>query len=205
MTATLHARPLRAARVVLALCLVLSQWPAGASAGSPGDDLKRIEYRTYFRGRYAEAIEALTMFLARTDLEAGHVRRAREFLAASFVLSGRPDEARALYRTMLRDDPDWSGPDPNVFRPEVIAVFSSVREEALALRDGALAHDAPAALAQDGASEGAAAASKPLWKKWWFWGAVVGVLVIAGSAGSSDSGDASAPQRGTVDVGVTVR
>ena len=205
---TMHRRPIpgRSVRVIVALCLLAAQWPVTATAAdtTPDDDLKRIEYRTYFRGRYAEAIEALTMFLARTDLEPRHVRTAREFLAASFVLSGRPDEARALYRTMLTEDPSWTGPSPEVFRPEVIAVFASVRRGAPSLREGAAA--ATLVAGEGAASPEAATKGRPIWKRWWFYAGLVGVLVVAGAAGGgSDTGSNRSSATGTVDVGVTVR
>jgi hypothetical protein len=41
--------------------------PLAAIAGTPGDDLKQIEYKYYFRGKYQQAIESLQVFVARVS------------------------------------------------------------------------------------------------------------------------------------------
>ena len=100
-----------------------------AFAGSASDDLKQIEYKYYFRGKYQQAIESLQVFLARVDLKEPDAMRAREMLAASYVLGGAPAMGKQMFAEMIVRDPAYPGPDPNVFKLEVVDAYALARFE----------------------------------------------------------------------------
>lgn len=106
-----------------------------AFAGVPADDLKQIEYKYYFRGRYQQAIESLQIFLARVDLTETDAMRAREVLAASFVLGGAPVMGKQMFAEMIAKQPAYPGPDPNVFKLEVVDAYAKARTEYAARDD----------------------------------------------------------------------
>jgi hypothetical protein len=193
-----------AASIVLMLCAAV----APAYAGTPADDLKQIEYKYYFRGKYPGAIEALRTFLARVDVTGAVAVRASEFLAASHVLSGAPDAGKDVFAGLIAKDSAYAGPDAAVFKPEVVDVYAQARSEyaSLMLKNPPIA-SADSTLTPTGppAANVTHAASKPIYKKWWFYaGAATIVGVVAGVAGSGGS-DAARPATGTVAIGVQVK
>ena len=191
---------------VIIACLVMAQ-VMGLSPGAraeAADDLKQIQYKYYFRGKYVQAIEALRTFLARTDIGEAETITAREFLAASYILSGAPDLGREQYVKIFAINELYAGPDPAVFKAEVIEVYDSARDEVAAAR----LRNAP-----EGDPVKAAAAvpetksSKPIYKKWWFYVGLAAALVVVGAATSKEEEPEKIPvaSTGTVSVGVQVR
>lgn len=191
------------AALLAALMLASAITPAAATAGSPADDLKQIEYRYYFRGKYAEAVEALRTFLARVDLAAADATRAREFLAASYVLGGKPDQGRAVFLELITGDPAYAGPDPAVFKPDVVSVYTATRAEYAAARlREAPATTLPASSSSPG--EPAATRGKPVYRQWWFYAGAAAVAAIAVGVAAA-GGDEDAPASGTLVIGVNVK
>ena len=178
--------------------------PIDAYAASAADDLKKIEYKYYFRGNYEKAINELRTFLERADLDPSQVVEAREFLAASLILSGNAEAGKDEYLKLLQTDSSYNGPDPAVFKPVIVASFDEAKSEYAAL----VIRSVPDATASTGASsttEATEKPGKPIYKKWWFYATMAAVLVVvAGAAGSG--GDEAAPARdtGTVTVEVNV-
>jgi hypothetical protein len=183
---------------------------ATAFAGTPSDDLKQIEYKYYFRGKYQQAIESLQVFLARVDLTEAEATRAREVLAASYVLGGAPAMGKQIFADMIVRTPAYPGPDPNVFKLEVVDAYAQARSEytalALAPSTSASARDRDQKGAAAVPSDAAAASSKPIYKKWWFYAGAAALLAGVGVAAAS-GGDDPAPgaATGSVTVGVTLR
>jgi hypothetical protein len=184
---------------------------ATAFAGTPSDDLKQIEYKYYFRGKYQQAIESLQMFLARVDLPEAEAMRAREVLAASYVLGGAPAMGKQMFSEMIAKNPSYPGPDPNVFKLEVMDEYAKARSEhaALALQN------APTSAGKDSQDKGAATllsdataaeAGKPIYKKWWFYAGAAALIAAVGVAagGGGDDGTPPPAETGGVTVGVIV-
>jgi len=197
---------MRKGTAALAILLMLSAVAPPVHAGAPADDLKQIEYQYYFRGKYPEAIEALQTFLARVDVTGEVALRAREFLAASNILSGEPIAGKDVFTRVIMADPSYAGPDPAVFKPEVIDVYAAARAEyaSLALKSAPAPADSLAA-APSGTDLATTADGKPIYKKWWFYAgaaALVGVAVGVAAAGGNDT---APPPSGTIAVGVNVQ
>jgi len=198
----------RAIATVLLATLVVSALAPVAQAGSPVDDLKQIEYTYYFRGRYQQAIESLQTYLARVDLTAADRLRAREFLAASYVLGGAPAMGQQVFLQIMGEDPTYVGPDPGVFKLDVMNAYAEARTQAVArsLRDAPVT-DTPTENDKEPASTvlTESAASKPIYKKWWLYAGAAAVAIAAGvlAGGGDDATDPS--ERGTVVVGVQVK
>jgi hypothetical protein len=186
--------------------------PCGvAFAGVPSEDLKQIEYKYYFRGKYQQAIESLQTFLARVDLKPVDAMRTREMLAASYVLGGAPAMGKQMFAEMIAREPSYPGPDPNVFKLEVMDEYAKARSEYAAMAslknapgskdqkddrdDGAAAMPAEAAMAETG---------KPIYKKWWFYAGAAALLAGVGVALGGGGGDEPPADRGGVTVGVVV-
>ena len=193
--------------IVLIVAVIATQvgWSSVSYAGSPEEDLKVIQYKYYFRGKYDQAIEKLQTFLARTDLAAGDIERAREFLAASYILSGAGVKGRDQFVKMLNENNAYGGPDPAVFKSEVVSVFTDARNEMAATR----LRQAPVMTPGDAPAEVAVArehAGKPIYKKWWFYAGIAGGIILLGALASPEEDQIQAPaDRGTVSVGVTLR
>lgn len=194
------------ALIALLLSVVSATW-APVWAGTAADDLKQIEYQYYFRGRYQQAIEALQTFLARVDLTDADATHAREFLAASYVLGGAPAMGKEVFAQLIAADPSYPGPDPSVFKLEVVNVYGEARSDyaALAIRN------APVPSSAGGGAEAAVNPAptppgKPIYKKWWFYAGTAAVLLVAaGAASGNKNGSQPAPaSSGTVTVGVNV-
>jgi hypothetical protein len=195
-----------ASLVLIVTLLAAAAMPAGvANAGTPGDDLKQIEYQYYFRGKYQQAIEALQTYLARVDLSRADATRAREFLAASYVLGGAPVMGKEVFAQIIVADPSYKGPDPTVFKLDVMNAYGQARSEYAALAIQQAPSTSTAARPAE-AIEGQVAeeTGKPIYKKWWFYAGAAAVLLAVGAAasGGDDSGGGGAPT-GTLVVGVT--
>ena len=187
-----------------------------AVAGTAVEDLKQIEYKYYFRGKYQQAIESLNTFLARVDLNEGEATRAREVLAASYVLGGAPAMGKQVFAELIAQNPAYPGPHPSVFEMEVVNEYALARSEYASMvlknvppaaggdvaatsddKDAAAAVPSDAAVAQSG---------KPIYKKWWFYAGAAALLLGAGvAAGGGDDGGPPPPATGGVIVGVDVR
>ena len=202
----------RKATALVCIFMLMSGLAATARAGDPADDLKQIEYKYYFRGKYLESIDALQTFLARVDVTGDVALHGNEFLAASHVLAGSPQAGRDVFAKLIAADPAYAGPDAAVFKPEVVDVYAQARADyaARTIKSPAIAtSDAPPAAspapANPTTTTTTTTASKPIYKKWWFYAgaaAVIGgVAAVAGGGGGSDA----PAQRGTVSVGVNVK
>ena len=108
--------------VLLVVCIAAFHVPAVALTPkkSPQDDLKQIQYNYYFRGKYAEAIDALNVFLERGDVDKNLEITAREFLAASYILSGEESKGKDQFLQILNEHEQYAGPDPAKFKAEVV-------------------------------------------------------------------------------------
>ncbi len=178
-----------------------------AYAGNPTDDLKQIEYKYYFRGKYQQAIEALQTYLARVDLPPADALRAREVLAASYVLGGAPAMGQQIFTGMITADPKYPGPDPNVFKLEVMDAYAKARSDYASM---ALA-TAPSSDSSDDSAAGAAPndaavaqTGKPIYKKWWFYAGAAALIAAVGVAAGGGGDENTRADSGGVTVGVTV-
>lgn len=205
----LHYGDSRWRRIVagaVTVALVVVQLGAGAApsaAGSPADDLKQIQYKTYFRGKYTEAIAALEKYLKRTDLSAQDARSAREFLAASHVLTGAGERGREIFLQLLNETPSYAGPDPSVFREEVVAAYRDARDAYAESR----IKTAPKTERDEEAAPALASSEggKPIYKQWWLYAGIATVVLVAGAIASERGDDPAVRDTGTVSVGVNVR
>lgn len=191
--------------VVTMTSVVSTSYPA--FAGNATEDLKQIEYRYYFRGRYQQAIEALQTFLARVDLTPAETGRAREVLAASYVLGGAPAMGKEVFAQMIVADPKYAGPDPTVFKLEVVNVYAEARSEyAARMLKTVPATDPALAAGTDSAAAATETDGKPIYKKWWFYaGAAAVLLAVGAAAGGGGDEETPKPATGTVVVGVRVQ
>jgi tetratricopeptide (TPR) repeat protein len=178
--------------------------PRSAYAGA-ADDLKKIEYKYYFRGDYEKAISELRAFLERSDLTSPEIIEAREYLAASLILSGASQQGKDQYLELLKMDSSYKGPDPSVFKPIIIATYDEAQAEyaSMVIRSVPEAQPTDATTSSSPATE---ATGKPLYKKWWFYMTMAAViLIVAGAAGSGDDEAAPPKDTGTVTVEVGVQ
>jgi hypothetical protein len=180
--------------------------PVSAVAATASEDLKTIEYKYYFRGNYEKAITELRSFLQRKDLAQSNIIEAREYLAASLILSGATEAGKEQYMQLLKMDSAYPGPDPSVFKPVIISTYEEAKAEYASL----VIRTVPETTMADNEPDSTAPTDKkgkPLYKKWWFYATMVAVvLVVAGAAGAS--GDDTQPQprdTGTVTVEVGVQ
>lgn len=202
-------QPIRKATAFVVIVTMMLGIAAPVMAGDPTDDLKQIEYKYYFRGKYPQAIDALTTFIARIDVKGDVAVRASEFLAASHVLSGAPQGGKDVFAKLIAADASYAGPDAAVFKPEVVDVYAQARAEYAAhtIKTPAVAATDSTAVPGNAADPVVTSntASKPIYKKWWFYAgaaALAGVVAVAAGGGGGD--DASSP-RGTISVGVNVK
>lgn len=187
-----------------------------AFAGTPTDDLKQIEYKYYFRGKYQQAIESLQVYLARVDVPVADAMRAREVLAASYVLGGAPAMGKQMFSEMINRNPSYPGPDPNVFKLEVMDEYAKARSEyaaALALKSApstsgratpAQSDDRDKTAGAIPSNAAVAEAGKPIYKKWWFYAGAAALIAGIGVAAGGGGDDAPPPATGGVTVGVVV-
>lgn len=183
-----------------------------AFAGVPADDLKQIEYKYYFRGKYQQAIESLQTFLARVDLPETDAMRAREVLAASYVLGGAPVMGKQMFAEMIAKQPSYPGPDPNVFKLEVVDAYAQARSEyaAMTLKNappssGKKSNDKDKGATAIPSDATVATQSQPIYKKWWFYAGAAALLAGVGVAMGGGGDDSPPPaDAGGVTVGVIV-
>ncbi|HEU4364356.1 MAG TPA: hypothetical protein VFT13_02715 [Candidatus Krumholzibacteria bacterium] len=200
-------------RIIGAVALVATMTSVVATAypvraGNAGDDLKHIEYRYYFRGRYQQAIEALQTFLARVDLTPVETLRAREVLAASYVLGGAPAMGREVFAQLIVADPAYAGPDPTIFKLEVVNAYGEARSEyAARTLKSVPAQDPllPGGDDDDAVLTAVETPGKPIYKKWWFYAGATALLLGVGAAVSGGDDPAAAPAAGSVVVGVRIQ
>ena len=191
--------------VLVAFCLVFTGVLFGVAPGAvagPDDDLKQIQYKYYFRGQYEQAVDQLRTFLARTDITPTQAAKAREFLAAALVLSGKPDAGRREFLNMLRVDPYYVGPDAGVFKAEVVAAYTSAHDEFAAIQ---LRTTPEVAVSSTGAATPTVAPGKPIYKKWWFYAGVGAGLLLIAAASGGDEGNEELASTGTIRVAVVIR
>lgn len=203
MKTTMFGRTTRALAPFVAVCFLSMQLvavlPAPVHAGAQ-DDLKQIEYKYYFRGNYNKAITELKTFLERPGLGPEVIVEAREYLAASLVMTGATDEAKSQYMKLLKSDPSYPGPDPSVFKAIVVSTYNEAKEDYAS----AVILNVPDS-AVSGATGGAAVpemAGKPFYKKWWFYVTIgAALLLVAGAAGGGGD-DGGSADTGRVVIGV---
>jgi len=204
-----HAPATRALAMFLIVCVIVLNVPLPVCAGTPAAELKDIQYRYYFRGSYGRAAELLQAFLARTDLSETERLSASEFLAASLVLGGQPEEGTAVFTKLIMGPGGYGGPDPATFKPEVVAAYEGARDQVAAVR----LRTAPAVTGETAPSGTSPAVevtaekpSKPIYKQWWLYVGLAAVAVAVGAAASSGDDAVPAPSpTGTVTVGVRIR
>ncbi|NIM20539.1 MAG: hypothetical protein GTO51_09960 [Candidatus Latescibacteria bacterium] len=172
------------------------------------NDLKQIEYAYYFRGKYSEAVEALRDFLKRPGLDPAEEREAREFLAASLVLSGSPGEGRDQFLKILNSTEGYEGPDTGLFKQEVIDAFEEAKTQysSMLLKQ---ATEIETAVVPESAVEPESDLvqdeKKSIFKKWWFYTILGGAVIVVAAASASKEDDASDENnKGTLTIGVTI-
>jgi hypothetical protein len=200
--------------VTLLASTLLTPFQTAWAQTTASDDLKQIEYKYYFRGKYQQAIESLRTFLARIDLSEADAMRAREVLAASYVLGGAPAMGKQMFADLIAKDPAYRGPDPNVFKLEVVDAYAKARSEYVAAALESVPTTDDSATRKDAAEvdtyQGLAAptekvSSKPIYKKWWFYAGAAALLAGIGVAmGGGNDGSGPPAQSGGVTVGVIV-
>ena len=128
MKSLLKTRWIKRISPLVAFCFLtvqLALWFPAPVQASAADDLKKIEYKYYFRGDYDRAIVELRALLEREDLSAEQVVEAREYLAASLIMSGATAEGQAEFTRLLQADPEYAGPDPSVFKAAIVGAVTS--------------------------------------------------------------------------------
>ena len=203
---TLSMKGLSSVVLVCFLTLQATAFLPQNAVAAASDDLKTIEYKYYFRGNYEKAITELRAFLKRKDLTSEQIVSAREYLAASLILSGATESGKEQYMELLRMDSAYAGPDPSVFKPVIISTFDDAKAEYASL----VIRNVPETATADGASsstEPVEKKGKPVYKKWWFYATMAAVvLVVAGAAGSGGDTSQNTPRdTGTVTVEVGVQ
>ena len=211
MKSLLQNRWLRMLSPVVAVCFLsvqLAAWfPADALADA-ADDLKNIEYKYYFRGDYDKAIEALQQYLERDDLTPAQTVEAREYLAASYIMSGATPAGKSQFLEILKADPSYAGPDPSVFKSAIVTAFEDAKAE---YASSVIRNVPDAAMEGDVATASTTSEStgKPIYKKWWFYVTMGAVLLViaaaAGGGGEDEGGDNRPADTGTVTVDVDIR
>ncbi len=200
--------PLSAVVMVCFLTVQVTCWiPKQAHAGA-SEDLKQIEYKYYFRGKYDQAIDALRVFLERPDLSPVEEREAREFLAASLVLTGSVGEGKDQFLKILNSEDKYDGPDPALFGENVITVFEDAKTEYASVMIKQIPEAAADELQVDAIEPAAAQQEqkgKPIYKKWWFYTAIGAVVVVAAAAAAKDEDSEREDRKvGLITVGVTI-
>ena len=201
-----ESKPVKAVSTVVMICFLGLQatcWLPTEALADAGSDLKKIEYKYYFRGNYPKAIVELKSFLKRKDLSDKQITEAREYLAASFIVTGSSADGKGQFLEILKKDSAYKGPDPGVFKSIVISTFDQAKSEYAS----AVIRTAPNTGVRVGAGSNADAATtagKPVYKKWWFY-ATMGVVLLA-IVGAASGGDEPPPaDTGRVTVGVLVQ
>ncbi len=206
MTRFVNSTLTRSVSAVLIVCILALYTPVSlfAENGPAADDLKQIQNKYYFRGKYAETIDVLTTFLARTDIPVSTEVHAREFLAASYILSGSAGKGKDQFLHLLSQNEAYTGPDPALFKPVVLDAFIETRNTLAAVKlrttpETPVSADEPLAVAEE--------TSKPVYKKWWFYVGLAAVAVVVAAAAAPAEEENPAPDKptGTVSVGVRIQ
>ena len=203
MSSRLEGKTMRTMSRLVLFCFlslqVICTFPSPALADA-AKDLKQIEYKYYFRGNYEEAIEAFRAFLEREDLTEAQIVEAREYLAASLILSGATEQGKLEFRKLLKMNNEYQGPAPSVFKSVIVATYDEARSEFASMVIRTVPEKAVAGVATNSQTpaNNVTTEGKPLYKKWWFY-ATMGVVFIAlaGAAGGGSSDDGG----GTPDTG----
>jgi hypothetical protein len=203
-------RTKRATAATMALVFTVFQvalfWPVGVAAAGADDDLKNIQYKYYFRGDYGRAITELRSYLERPDLTSAQEVGAREYLAASLIMSGNSAAGKSEYIKILKLDSTYTGPDPGVFKAVVVSTYQEAHAEYASnvirnVPDDVVTSEGTPVEAGTPEQPG-----KPIYKKWWFYAAAGAVLlIVAGAASGSKTGDDEPASTGTVTVDVGVQ
>jgi hypothetical protein len=194
---------------IVIFCLIFIQvaglMPRGVLA-EVSAELKEIEYKYYFRGKYEEAIKALQAMLENPDLEASERREAREFLAASLILTGFPQAGKDQFLKILNQDGTYAGPDTTVFKQNIIAVYKEAKVDYASLViQQATEIKSAAAPVETGPAVVYSAEKKPIYRKWWFYTAIGAVVLVAAAAAAQEEDVPESRETGTVTVGVAVQ
>lgn len=189
------------AQIASTLLPAVSAAQTSSSSGSQRPAVQRgQEY--YEQSRFDEAITLLKELVDRGALTGEDLQKARELLARSYVKKGYPVQAKEMFKTILRTDPNWR-PDPIRVPPDETALFDQALREFQEERPSAPAPPStpqttpappatppPAPLTP--AQVGIQGEKKPIYKQWWVWaigaGAIVGIAAAAGGGGGGDGG-----------------
>jgi len=185
------------------LCLQVVCVLPGEAHAAAKDELKTIKYKYYFRGNYDKAITELNTFLEQKPLDHALAVEAREYLAASLILSGATSQGKAQYMTLLKEDANYPGPDPSVFKSMIVSTY----EEAKAEYSSMVIRTVPDTAMPEAAAESLpdAKPGKPIYKKWWFYATMGAVLIlVAGAAAGSGEEEPAARETGSVNIGVDI-
>ena len=207
MQSRLTRMSMRIISSILIVCFVGFQVVAllpGDAFASNADDLKTIKYKYYFRGNYEKSITELRSFLGRGGLGREDIIEAREYLAASLILSGASEQGKGQYIELLKMDSAYQGPDPSVFKPIIIATYDEAKTEyaSMVIRSVPETASSAATTPATSATEGT---GKPLYKKWWFYATMAAVLVVVAAAGSGGDESETPRDTGTVSIKVGVQ
>lgn len=175
----------------------------GEALANAGSDLKKIEYKYYFRGNYTKAIAELREFIKRKNLEDGQIREAREYLAASLIMTGSSAEGKSEFLKLFKKDSSYKGPDPGVFKPIIITTFEQARSEYKSAVIRTVPDPGPASAATSTADP-VTTENKPVYKKWWFYATMGAVLLVVAGAASGGGDDPPPSDRGTVTIGINI-
>ena len=208
MKSLLQRVPMRVFSSIVLVCFLGFQMtcflPQDAQANAAAD-LKKIEYKYYFRGNYQKAITEFRAFLERSDLGQSEIVEAREYLAASLILSGTSEQGKDQYLKLLKMDKSYKGPDPSVFKPIIIATFDEAKAEyaSIVIRS---VPDGDMSATNAASTNALEKQGKPLYKKWWFYATMAAVLLVVAGAAGSGGDDEPPPARdtGTVTIEVNV-
>ena len=119
-------------RRLLGWALIALVW-AGACAGARADDLTDFEKARalYEKRNYAGAVAAFVAMVGSDPPRVSErllLLESRKYLAASLLFQGRPEEARAQFRLLLTQEPDYTI-DPLAFPKDVVTLFMRVKTE----------------------------------------------------------------------------
>lgn len=181
--------------VRITLALALSLLAVTSSIAHAGDDERVVEaQRHYEAGMASYHLEEYDQAIS--EWESGYrAKPAPQFLyniAQAYRLSKRPDKALSFYQKYLKLDPNAANrPEVERHIAELTTIVESQRRAAerpstqpLPPADSAptTASAVPATTARADLTAAAPSRDRPLYKKGWFWGVVVGgaVLVAGG-------------------------
>jgi hypothetical protein len=172
--------------------------PAAALAQAPATKPPVERGQQYYeQARFDEAITLLKDLVDRGALTGEDLRKARELLARSYVKKGYPVLGKDMFKSILRQEPEWR-PDPIRVPPDETTVFEQALREFQS--EQAAQSPRPAPIPTPAPVDTAAVVrrtetlpppepeeKKSLLSRWWLWaGAAGAVLAIALIAGGGD-------------------